>query len=119
MAGAQQQTSIAFGYAAESYVDFGVPLMFLPVFLYALVMGMAFRWLELRLRSREISVGALTAICWGSLYLFERSWVRTIGLALTALIVLGGVALFVDGTVARLLARRAMPVRLITRGSRR
>ena len=27
-AGADQDTSIAFGYAAESYVDFGVPLMF-------------------------------------------------------------------------------------------
>src|SRR5262249_31046193 len=34
VAGPESGTSIAFGYAAESYVDFGVPLMFVPVFVY-------------------------------------------------------------------------------------
>jgi hypothetical protein len=43
VAGAEKNTSIAFGYAAESYIDFGVPLMFVPVFLYGFFVGMAYR----------------------------------------------------------------------------
>ena len=45
VAGSEENTSIAFGYAAESYVDFGMPLMFLPVFAYGLLMGMAYHGL--------------------------------------------------------------------------
>ena len=39
VAGREVGTSFAFGYAAESYVDFGIPLMFFPIFFYGLVMG--------------------------------------------------------------------------------
>lgn len=34
VAGAEQGTSIAFGYAAEAYLDFGLPSMFVPSFLF-------------------------------------------------------------------------------------
>ncbi len=43
VAGADEGTSIAFGYAGESYIDFGVPLMFLPVLAYGLFMGTAYQ----------------------------------------------------------------------------
>ena len=39
VAGANEDTDIAFGYAAESYIDFGVPMMFMPVFIWAHVHG--------------------------------------------------------------------------------
>jgi hypothetical protein len=92
----KQGTNIAFGYVGESYVDFGVPLMFIPVFAYGLLMGLALRFLQRNLESREIDVAATCAIFWPALYLYERSWTRTLGMSFMALIVVGGGAVVVD-----------------------
>ena len=62
--GAEQNTSIAFGYAAESYVDFGLPGMFVPVFIYGLLMGRIHRWFLEHIHSREL-VLAMTVPCFG------------------------------------------------------
>lgn len=96
VAGARQNTSIAFGYAAESYVDYGIPKMFLPVFLFALFMGAAYGWLSRRIRHRDLAVAVTTVIFWLSLYQFEMSWVKRIGLAGNLLIFLAIVALVSD-----------------------
>jgi hypothetical protein len=94
--GLEKDTNIAFGYAGESYVDFGVPLMFLPIFLYAVLMGMAYRWLESLIRHRELAVGVVTVIFWLSLYLFERSWVKMLGLSVTLILYLGAATFLLD-----------------------
>ena len=96
VAGPETGTSIAFGYAAESYVDFGVPLMFVPVLLYGCLMGMAYVWLPRLIRDRELAIATVTVILWLALYLFERSWLRTLGGAATLLIYLGGATLLID-----------------------
>jgi hypothetical protein len=96
VAGAEQNTSIAFGYAGESYIDFGVPMMFLPVFVYGLVAGLAYQTLSMRVHHEELRSGLLAVIFWLALYLFERSWVKTIGLLGTLLVYLGGPALLLD-----------------------
>jgi hypothetical protein len=96
VAGSEENTSIAFGYAGESYVDFGIPVMFLPVFVYGLIMGMAFHGFLRLIRDREISIAVVTVIFWLSLYLFERSWSQTFGLAGNLMIYLGGVAVIVE-----------------------
>ncbi|WP_293312278.1 hypothetical protein [Pedobacter sp. UBA5917] len=44
-AGSAQGTSISMGYVAESYVDFGFPLMLLPLFLFGLVIGFIFKYI--------------------------------------------------------------------------
>lgn len=104
-AGAEQGTSIAFGYAAESYVDFGVPLMFVPVFLYGALMGMAYHgWLRV-IRHRELAVALVTVMFWLCLYLFERSWIKTLGLSVTLMVYLGGATILLD----RFLLSRARP----------
>ena len=95
-AGAEHETSIAFGYAAESYVDFGVPLMFVPVLIFGVLMGMAYNeWLRL-IRHRELAVGLLAVMFWMALYLFERSWIKTLGLSVTMMVYLGGATIVVD-----------------------
>jgi hypothetical protein len=94
--GAEQNTSIAFGYAAESYVDFGLPWMFLPVFVYGVLMGRVHRWLQENIHSRELAVEMICAVFWLSLYLFERSWIKTLGLSATLLICLGGGTFLLD-----------------------
>lgn len=99
VAGPEEDTSIAFGYAAESYVDFGVPLMFLPIVIYGLFMGMAFQWWLRTIRIRELGVALVAVMFWLSLYLFERSWAKTLGGAGTLMIYLGGATYLVDRLV--------------------
>jgi membrane-bound metal-dependent hydrolase YbcI (DUF457 family) len=104
VASTEENTSIAFGYAAESYIDFGLPWMFLPVLIYGLVMGAAYQgWLTV-IRHRELAVSLVTVIFWLSLYVFERSWVKTMGLAITLMVYLGGCTYLID---QYLLTRRA------------
>ena len=95
-AGAEQGTSIAFGYAAESYVDFGVPVMFVPVFAFGFLMGLAYHaWLRV-IRHRELAVAFVTVTFWMCLYLFERSWIKNLGLSVTLMVYLGGATLALD-----------------------
>lgn len=100
VAGSESNTSIAFGYAAESYIDFGLPWMFLPVFAYGVLMGMAYQWFLRVIRHRELAVALVSVVFWISLYLFERSWVRTLGMSGTLMIYLGGATLLVDRYLA-------------------
>jgi hypothetical protein len=110
-AGPEQGTSIAFGYAAESYVDFGVPLMFLPVFVFGCLMGMAYHWWLGIIRHRELAVGLVAVMFWLSLYLFERSWIKTLGLTVTMMVYLGGATILVDRVLlwARAFGRDGRP----------
>jgi hypothetical protein len=99
-AGPEHDTSIAFGYAAESYVDFGIPVMFVPVLLFGVVMGVAYHsWLR-AIRHRELAVGLVAVMFWMALYLFERSWIKTLGLTVTMMVYLGGATLIVDHLLA-------------------
>jgi hypothetical protein len=108
VAGPESGTSIAFGYAAESYVDFGIPWMFLPVAAYGALMGVAYRWTSGVIRNRELAAGTVTVVFWLSLYLFERSWVMTLGLSMTLLIYLGGFVVLLDRCLV--LNRRPRPL---------
>jgi hypothetical protein len=96
VAGEDQLTDIAFGYAAESYVDFGVPMMFLPMFIWSVFIGFAIAIILHVFRHCDIAVSVSTVIAWLSLYLFERSWAKTIGLTGTLLIYAGGLCFLLD-----------------------
>jgi hypothetical protein len=96
VAGPEQNTSIAFGYAIESYIDFGIPLMFVPVFFFGTFMGASFKWLATNIKHREIAIAVLTVIFWLALSPFNRAWARTLGMSGTLLIYLGGAGYLVD-----------------------
>ena len=96
VAGEESNTDIAFGYAAESYIDFGVPLMFLPMLVWATFIGAACSFIAREYKHRDLSVAIVTVIGWMSLYLFERSWAKTIGLGGTLLIYAGGLCYILD-----------------------
>jgi hypothetical protein len=96
VAGWESDTSIAFGYAAEAYVDFGVPLMFVPVVVWALFLGGAYAACLSAIRHTEIAIPLVTVIFWLSVYLFERSFVKWMGLTGTLLIYTGGLAFTLD-----------------------
>ena len=96
VAGRESRTSYAFGYAAESYVDFGIPLMFFPIFFYGLLMGVVRRHLAKWIRYSDLRDGAIAVIFWSSMYLFETSWVIMVGLAITQVVAIGGGAVLID-----------------------
>ena len=102
VASTKQGTSIAFGYAAESYIDFGAPGMFFPIALFGLIMGWIYRKLLRTIHNREIALACISTVFWVPLALFERSWMKILGVSGTLIIVLGGGAILLD----RLLARR-------------
>jgi hypothetical protein len=96
VAGSETGTSIAFGYAAESYLDFGIPWMFLPVFGFAIVMGMVYRIVARSIKHRELLVAYSTVTFWFALYLFERSWVLTLGESIGLLVYVGIPTMLLD-----------------------
>jgi hypothetical protein len=96
VAGEDQSTDIAFGYAAESYIDFGIPMMFVPTLIWSAFLGIAIAGILRVFRHRDIAVSVATVIAWLSMYLFERSWAKTIGLSGTLLIYAGGLSFLLD-----------------------
>lgn len=106
VAGADQGVSIAFGYAIESYVDFGVPLMFLPSLIWGMVMGMLYRFLTRLIWHRDLAVAVITVVFWVALYLFERSWIKTLGTSLTLMIYLGLTVFLIDRLLWSLRSQR-------------
>ena len=94
--GRETNTSYAFGYAGESYVDFGVPYMFVPIFLFGFIFGFAYRYLNKKLKHDELKTGVLIVIVWSTLGVYEASWVMLIGPTITNLVLLGGAAIFLD-----------------------
>ena len=101
VAGTGTGTTIAFGYAGESYIDFGLPGMFIPVFLYGMLAGLTYEVLSRSIRYDELRAGLLAVVFWLALYLFERSWVKTLGLFGTLVIYLGCPALLLDYYLSR------------------
>ena len=101
VAGTEQGTSIAFGYAAEAYVDFGLPLMFGPSVLFGVFMGVAYRLALRTFYIPEVAAGFVTVVFWMSLFLFERSWVKTLGISVTLLIYVGALAYIADWFLRR------------------
>ena len=96
VAGIEENTSIAFGYAAESYVDFGLPWMFIPVFLFGLFIGATYEWFLRAIAHRELAIAFVTSTFWINLFMFERAWSKMIGFTLTMMVYVGLTAYLVD-----------------------
>jgi hypothetical protein len=100
VAGTDQGTTISFGYEIQGYIDYGIPGLFVPVFLYAAFMGAAYRFFLRTIRHRELGVAIVTVIFWMSLYAYNRSWATMLGRSLTLMVYLGGVTLLIDRYLA-------------------
>ena len=118
VASTEEGTSIAFGYAAESYVDFGLPWMFVPSILFGIVMGLAYRAVFRVIHHRELAVGLACVVFWLALYLFERSWLKTLGLSGTLFIFVGGLVFVMDRMLLAYEAKMRARVQRFVRGRR-
>src|SRR5262249_42442091 len=96
VAGRENDTSIAFGYSIESYIDFGVPLMFVPVFLFGVFVGTCYALFRALIWHRELFVAFATVAFWLSVYLFERSWATMLGTTVSLMVYLGPPVVLLD-----------------------
>jgi hypothetical protein len=117
VAGAGSGTSISLGYVAESYVDFGPFLMFVPVFLLGVFWGWSYRFLAQTGPSRLLAFGFAASYILSGAILFEASNIKILGGAVTTLVV-GWVLLRKLGRrMSSLMARRRARPALEAEGS--
>jgi hypothetical protein len=76
------QTEIPMGYMTETYIDFGSPLMFVPIFLLGLLYGVQYRYIITRRQYVIFAFGA-AAVLMMPMAKFEASIVKTLGGSLT------------------------------------
>jgi hypothetical protein len=88
-AGKEAGASIGIGYFAESYVDFGRYLMFLPIFLMGVFYGLIYRVFAFHCRYRLLSMSLAIAILVFGAYTIETSAAKLIGGNLLGALVLG------------------------------
>jgi hypothetical protein len=66
------------------------------VIIFGLLIGALYQvWLSI-IHHRDLAVGLVTVVFWMSLYQFERSWAKTLGLSVTLMVYLGGLTYLID-----------------------
>jgi hypothetical protein len=93
-----QGTSISIGYVGESYIDFGIPGMMVPIFAYGLLCGTIYRLLlNLRGSSRMLGMALVTAVFIRVIFL-ESSITKTFSEIILSSLVAWGFVKFVVPT---------------------
>jgi hypothetical protein len=86
VAGADRGTSISIGYVGESYIDFGVPGMLLPVLALGSFWGWIYRWLTSCGSRPLLSLAAATTLLLNVAILFESSNLKIVGAATSTML---------------------------------
>ncbi|MCG6885605.1 MAG: hypothetical protein LJE74_00180 [Proteobacteria bacterium] len=85
--GRRVNTSISTGYMAESYIDFGFPLMYVPIFLLGLLLGGIYRFFMSRRTDYLVNAGSAMVVLLGAIY-FETNIAKMLGGTIMAFIVM-------------------------------
>ena len=85
--GTSSATSISMGYVADSYIDFGVPYMYVPIFLLGILWGLLYRYFIKSAGSAHLIGYALTVIVLFNAMFFETGIVKLLGSVLTSYLV--------------------------------
>jgi len=88
VAGTEEGSSIGIGYMGESYIDFGLYGMFLPIFLLGAFFGMIYRYFAFSSKSWLLGSAIATAILFLSAQKVETSNVKIVGGAVTVCLVM-------------------------------
>ncbi len=79
VADASKGTSIGIGYVGESYIDFGVPWMFIPITLFGTAVGFAYAHMVRTAKPRLFGIGIGTSLLLSSALLLESSNAKMLG----------------------------------------
>ncbi len=88
VAGYDQGTSIGIGYVAESYIDFGPTMMFLPILLLGAFFGGIYRFFMTRAKEPLLASAVGASILIFQAYTIETSNIKILGGIVTELLVL-------------------------------
>lgn len=86
-AGADEGTSISIGYVAESYVDYGIPLMFIPVAILAFLVGLLYRNITRQPRQYALLFYVTSIVLFIRFSHIETSYTKIIGGLITTFLV--------------------------------
>ncbi|WP_175632290.1 hypothetical protein [Pedobacter ghigonis] len=78
VAGTEQGTSISLGYVTENYIDFGVPGMFISLFIYGLLIGVVYKYVMTSSPNKLIGTGMIIPL-FILIYMFESALNKLIG----------------------------------------
>lgn len=78
VAGAESATSISLGYMTENYIDFGVPGMFISLFVYGLLIGIVYKYVMTTSPDKLIGTAMIIPL-FILIYLFESALNKLIG----------------------------------------
>ena len=119
MAGEEQGASIGIGYMAESYIDFGPFLMFVPIFLLGAFYGLTYRMFAFGRTKVALGMATASSIIIFSAYHIETSNIKLVGGNTMALLVLGFLHWRFGDTFTRFVSSRprAAPRRTADRGA--
>ncbi|ABK45970.1 hypothetical protein Mmc1_3485 [Magnetococcus marinus MC-1] len=84
--GEGNKTNHSFSYITESYVDFGMPLMLVPIFAFGMLFGAALGMIQSYISDYYFKIIFILALSWTSLGRFETSWTKLLGMFGTMLI---------------------------------
>lgn len=79
VADASKGTSIGIGYVGESYIDFGVPWMFIPIVLFGMTIGFGYAHLIRSTKPRIFGIGLGTSLLITSVLFLESSNAKMLG----------------------------------------
>jgi len=99
VAGREQGTTIAFGYVIQSFIDYGLPWMFLPPLGLGIFLGLSYRWFVTTLHYEEILLAFLAVAFWSNLMPYNVAWAKLIGKLLTSMVYVGALAVIFDHVV--------------------
>lgn len=85
--GSTSATSISMGYVADSYIDFGVPYMYIPIFMLGMLWGLLYRYFIKSAGSAHLIGYALSVIVLFNAMLFETGIVKLLGGVITSYLV--------------------------------
>ncbi|MBB6235508.1 hypothetical protein HDC90_000105 [Pedobacter sp. AK013] len=78
VAGAESATSISLGYMTENYIDFGMPGMFISLFVYGLLIGLVYKYVMTSSPDKLIGTAMIIPL-FILIYLFESALNKLIG----------------------------------------
>lgn len=111
VAGIEDGTSISIGYMGESYIDFGIPGMFVPIFCLGLFYGWIYRLFTSQRKYLVLGFAVATSILVFGAYNLETSNIKLVGGNVNSLLAVGVVVRFLGPTFWKMVTTRSVNLR--------
>jgi hypothetical protein len=112
VSGDESGTSVGLGYMAEFYIDYGFPVMLLPLFLYGLLMGFMYRILSRVSPSPHVFAAVVAGLFLQHFLSYEGNFTKLFGGVIQDFLILTVSLLLLGGKIHEFLLRRTHPAKV-------